>query len=278
MTVMWIAFLLFLLVYFAGGFFVRNATYPAPPIRVSLEPPATLEVVNLKLPGGETVVGWLASDPPLVKRPIVVYFHGNGENLQTVWASGLFHQWRELAVACLVIDYPGYGRSTGRPSEVGIREAARMALMWTRQQYPENPMIISGWSLGAAVAVQAAATNPEHADALILMSGWSTLRDAGHNHFPLWLVQLLVREQYNSLEAASYVNCPALVLHGEQDNLIPLSQGQQVASRLGGTARWIPLAGAGHNDLLGQSRVWEEIGKFLHELFELQPSPEMHNP
>ena len=165
------------------------------------------------------------------------------------------------------MDYPGYGLSTGKPSEKSIYNASHAALVWAKQNFPDKPIIVAGWSLGAAVAVQLAAKQPQMIRALILLSGWSSLNAIAEQHYPRWMVQMLLREKYNAVEHAKRVTTPTLVIHGQNDRIIPISQGQQIALEIAGPCRWVPVANAGHNDLLNHREVWNEIGNFLREVF-----------
>ncbi|HSF38516.1 MAG TPA: alpha/beta hydrolase, partial [Thermoanaerobaculia bacterium] len=81
--------------------------------------------------------------------------------------------------------------------------------------------------------------------------------------FPGFMVKALLRERYDSRAAAKEVRVPALVIHGERDELIPVSQGKEIAETLAGSTRWVPVPRAGHNDLLGERVVWEEMEGFF---------------
>ncbi len=146
----------------ATGWFVRQLIYPAPPFAVPSPPPLPIKEVILSLSSRQSISAWLleASDSSPT-TPVIVYFHGNGENLQTMQLAGLYDEFHSLKVHFLAIDYPGYGRSEGKPSEAHNLEAASAAFQWIRQKYPQNPVIVCGWSLGAGVAIQTAA---KHAD------------------------------------------------------------------------------------------------------------------
>jgi len=86
-------------------------------------------------------------------------------------------------------------------------------------------------------------------------------------HRNSWLVKSLVEERYDSLAAAKKIRCPALFIHGEHDDLIPVSQqGEKVAGAVPSATRWVQVPQAGHNDLLGRRLVWLEIAKLLSEL------------
>ncbi|MGH9465644.1 MAG: alpha/beta hydrolase, partial [Thermoanaerobaculia bacterium] len=193
---------------------MRALLYPIPAVPVPGEPPAGFEEVVLRSAAGDRLHGWHrpASDPG---RPAVVFFHGNGENLGTLARSGTLEELSKLGASALVLDYPGYGRSSGRPSEEGIVAAGAAALDWLTAQHPRRPLVAMGWSLGAAVAVQLAATGDD-LDGLVVLSPWCSLEEVARAHYPGWMVQLFLRERYDSLSAAGGVRAAILVLHGEE--------------------------------------------------------------
>lgn len=253
-------------IYFALSHFVHKSIYPAPSIRVP-RAPKPLQEVELKLSTGDSIIGWHFSGIATSEtRSILLYFHGNGENLQTMQMSGLIDSLVDLNRPFLIIDYPGYGRSTGKPSEELIRETSNQAVGWLKVNHASRPKVICGWSLGAAVAVQATAENQESVDGLIAMSAWSSLQETAAEHYPSWLIAMLLRERYDSAKAAGSVRYPSLLIHGEQDALIPVEQGKKVAQKLGANARWVSVPEAGHNDLLAHPLIWKEIDSFLQQV------------
>ncbi len=241
---------------------VRQMLYPAPPIPVPSPPPAPLEEVLLDLPGGERATSW-ALEHREAASPAVVFFYGNGENLETVRMSGMFEQLAALGAHVLAVDYPGYGRSTGEPSEASLTAAGEAGLAWIARRHPESEKVVLGWSLGAAVAIRTAANMPAEVDRLVLMSAWSDLASLAAIHYPSWLVGLGLKDKYDSVAAASDVRVPVLMIHGTVDQIIPLAQGRQLHRELGDLSRFVEVPGAGHNDLLARPVVWEELGAFL---------------
>jgi len=232
--------------------------YPVPPVAVPSPPPAPLQEV----PVDSKVSAWHLQGGSL-DRPLVIYFHGNAENLETIRRSGLFGDFDRIGADLLALDYPGYGRSAGEPSEAGNLAAAEAALTWAMREHPDQRRIACGWSLGAAVAIQLAARHPESVDRLILLSPWSTLRALAGEHYPGFMVAAMLRERYDSLAAAASVRCPTLVVHGEADTIIPMRHGDALARALGGQTRFTAIPGAGHNDLLAEAATWSEIRAFL---------------
>ncbi|MEO1083446.1 MAG: alpha/beta hydrolase, partial [Acidobacteriota bacterium] len=106
---------------FAMDLLVRQMLYPAPPVPVPEAPPAPLEALMLESSEGDQISAWLRERQGSDRA--VLFLHGNGENLATLHWSGLFDEFHRLGFSTLAIDYPGYGRSTGKPSEASLTAA-----------------------------------------------------------------------------------------------------------------------------------------------------------
>ncbi|MEJ2084539.1 MAG: alpha/beta hydrolase [Acidobacteriota bacterium] len=245
-----------------SGCSMRQIIYPAPAILVG-PPPAGMEEITLEMRRGATVVAWYrAGGLQNPGRPALLFFHGNGENLETMRRSGSLTELDGLDVPYLVVDYPGYGRSSGTPTEASVKEAGETALQWLVRRYPDRPRVVCGWSLGAAVAVYVAAGS-EEVQGLIALSAWTSLADVAALHFPSWLTGFLLRESYDSAELAAGIDLPTLVIHGSRDEIIPAAQGRALSEAMP-QADWLDIDAAGHNDLLSREQVWRAIVRFLN--------------
>jgi pimeloyl-ACP methyl ester carboxylesterase len=240
--------------------YVRSMIYPAPSFAVPSVAPKPFQDIWLS-----KIHAWYFQSPDPA-APILIHFHGNGENLETLRLSGFMDSLMALNVSLLAIDYPGYGRSEGSPTEQSIRECSTAAVQWSKEKHPNSKLIVSGWSLGAAVAIDVVSRMPDRVDGLIAISAWSSLNDVAKKHFPGWMVRLLLQESYDSLNATSRVKCPTLVIHGEEDTLIPAEQGKRVADALPNQKSFVLIPQASHNNLLDYPRVWKEIEIFVRSV------------
>jgi fermentation-respiration switch protein FrsA (DUF1100 family) len=162
-------------------------------------------------------------------------------------------------VGVLLVEYPGYGRSEGRPSQTSITDAMLRAHDWARAQAGIDParIIPYGRSLGGAAAMVLA--TERGAPALILESTFTSVaRFARDLRFRA--PSFLIRDPFDTLTAVKTLNAPVLVIHGSQDQLIPPQHGADIAAAAPrATLRFLPC---GHNDC---PRPWAEIRAFLRE-------------
>lgn len=271
------AILLTLLGKFMIDAFVRQMLYPVP--RFVVPPaPAPLEEVRLESGEGDKIIAWYdgtASKTASKGRPAdrsvsggvqILFLHGNGENLITLQAAGIFEEFRRLGVSVLAIDYPGYGRSSGSPSEEANVSAAVAGCEWLAERDPDARRLVMGWSLGAAVAAQTVGRCGGRLHGAVLASPWNDLAGVAADHFPAFVVNLAVSSDYDSAAALRDVDLPLLLIHGEHDNLIPTRHGRALRDALLGAGRdvtWVEVAGAGHNDLMGRREVWTALDQWL---------------
>ncbi len=243
----------------------RHMLYPAPSVPVPSPPPPPLEEVVLALPSGEAASAW-ARSVDAQTAPAVLFFHGNGENLETMRWAGLYDQLAGLGVHSLAVDYPGYGRSDGSPSEAGLTAAGEAGLRWLADRHPGAPKIVLGWSLGAAVAVQVAARHRDEISGLALLSAWEDLESLASTFFPKILVGVALADRWDSRAWAPELRPPVLMIHGEVDRIIPIDHGRRLHRELPAGTRFVAVPGAGHNDLLGRALVWEELAAFFRSV------------
>jgi len=215
---------------------------------------------------GTGLHGWFV--PGRAGAPVILFFHGNAGNIShRVDNLRLFH--RHLGVAVFIIDYRGYGNSSGNISEEGTYADARGALDWLHHQGWNNERIIYfGRSLGAAVATQLAVESQPAG--LVLESPFTSVAAMGRRHNPIlyFLLGGLLQSNYDTLSKIDQVNTPLLLFHGTADTIVPVAMGKQVFDRANEPKTLHLIQGAGHNDTLshGQNEYWQTWRTFIASL------------
>lgn len=209
----------------------RHLIFPGQMVDVRAAPRpdvAGLEVIDIQTADGRAEAWYL---PPLAGEkpaPALIFAHGNGEVIDW-WAEGL-DDVRRWGMAVLLVEYPGYGRSAGSPSEASI--AAVMAGAYDR--LVERPAIdrrrIVGYGQSLGGGAIGALSRQRPLAAMVLQSTFTDLRRFA-NRF--WMPSWLVRDPFDNLAAVSGFAGPVLVVHGRGDDLIPASQGEELARAAG---------------------------------------------
>jgi hypothetical protein len=241
----------------------RLVYFPGVGREVSVTPRALgldFEDVSLRTVDGVNLNGWFV--PARASRGVVLFFHGNAGNIshRLDWLL----MFSRLGYASFIIDYRGYGRSEGKPSEHGTyrdAEAAWAHLTGARGIAPQD-IVIFGESLGGAVAARlAAGARPR---ALVLHSAFTSLPDLGAQIYPIFPVRWLARIEYDTRSHLARLACPLLVAHSPDDEIVPFAHGRALFAAAPEPKSFLELAG-GHNDGLIFARPpWvEALARFL---------------
>ncbi|MCA9735759.1 MAG: alpha/beta hydrolase [Deferribacteres bacterium] len=196
----------------------------------------------------------------------IFFLHGNAGNVAD--RIPFFHLLQQkIHVNIFAIDYRGYGKSSGTPTEKGVYKDAEYAWRYLVEElhlHPED-VIIWGRSLGGAVAVDLAAK--ENAAGLILESTFSSGKDMAKRMFgflPIWIFSGIQFDSANKITSITY---PKLFLHGDADNIVPFELGRKLYDCAAQPKEFIKIAGAEHNDtyIVGGSSYWHIIHSFISE-------------
>jgi fermentation-respiration switch protein FrsA (DUF1100 family) len=210
-------------------------------------PSAGFQDVEMQTPDGTRIHAWWC--PPedwTPARGALLYCHGNAGNLSHR-GDGVLRWQKEMETAVLIFDYPGYGKSGGRPSEAGCYAAANMAYDWLveKQQVPAERLLLYGGSLGGGVAVELAQRRPHRA--LILVSTFTSIPDMASVRFPRLPVRWLVRHRFESINGIVRCRRPVFIAHGTADRVIPFAHGQRLFTAANEPKRFFSLEGYDHN-------------------------------
>ncbi len=223
------------------------------------------EEIFLPTSDGETICAWfLNRSDPLAQ---LVLFHGNGGNLSIGRLDFLVSLYRRR-YSVFVFDYRGYGKSSGSPSERGLYLDARAAVSYFWRHLHQDPqrVVYFGRSLGGVTAAAAAAFHPPHG---IILEGAFPDKKTLLAHYPLLrLLAVFSRYRLSTIHFLRKVNCPALVIHGEYDRVVPLAVGKRLFEQLEMSKEFYLVKGAEHADqyLIGAGAYWEHLENFVRGL------------
>jgi uncharacterized protein len=196
---------------------------------------------------GETLRGWWV--PARRGRSIghVLFAHGNAGNIGD--RIPIYALLSEAGFDVLAFDYRGFGHSTGRPTEHGTyldSRAARRVLLEQPGVDPDRVLYL-GKSLGGGVMLELATEFPP--TGMMLMSTFTGLRDAARSVYP-FLPSPLVPDAYPSLRRIRSLRAPVLIMHGDQDELLPLRHAERLYAAAPEPKQLVVVPGGGHNNLI----------------------------
>ncbi|WP_374431494.1 alpha/beta hydrolase [Tabrizicola sp.] len=213
--------------------------------------------VELPTPDGEILVLWTV--PAAADRPTVLFLHGNGGEVADRADRLAFYQAKGFGVAFL--SWRGYGGSTGSPSEAGLVADAKAAYDYLRDQgVPSDRIAVVGESLGTGPAVQLAAANP--VGALVLEAPYSAAVDIARAAYPWLPVGLLMKDQFRSRDHIAAVRAPILILHGDDDRVIPPGFGRRLFEAARDPKTFLSLGPVGHEALFTPT-TWAAGAEFI---------------
>jgi pimeloyl-ACP methyl ester carboxylesterase len=226
------------------------------------------ENVFFKTGDGIELNGWFFpanTNSPRAHLAVLVC-HGNGGNISHRLA--LYRALLETGVAVFAFDYRGYGRSQGRPGEVGTYLDAQAAYQWlTKEGFAD--IIVFGESLGGGIASELCLR--EKMRGLILLSAFTSIPDIGKEFFPWLPAKLLGTIEYDTRARLPRLKIPVLVMHSRADELAAFHHAERNFAAANEPKLFWEISG-GHNDALDEpARFVEGIEKFLG-LVERQPA------
>jgi fermentation-respiration switch protein FrsA (DUF1100 family) len=207
--------------------------------------------------------GWfIPSDP---SRGVILFCHGNAGNISH--RMDTIKIFNDLDLSVFIFDYRGYGKSQGRTSESGTyidADAAWIYLTESRNVEPGN-IIVFGRSLGGAVATDLASKRP--VGGAIVESSFTSIDDLGSEIYPFLPVRLLSRFKYNTLEKIKKVECPKLIIHSRDDEMISFKHGRRLFESAGEPKEMLEISGSHNEGFLINSEIYKsKIDSFLNRI------------
>lgn len=217
-----------------------------------------MESITLLTDDGLNLSAWYK--PATQNLATIVYFHGNAGHIG--YRVPLVRPYLNEGYGVMLVEYRGYGGNPGKPTEQGLYKDARAAIEYLlSHQVKPNQMVLYGESLGTSVAIQMATEYPIRA--LVLRSSYSSLTDVAAHHYKYLPVRWLLKDRYESIKLISTIHAPLLIIHGEQDKIIPIQFGKKLFSAANEPKQSVFLPRARHNQMPDFSNAVIEFIKNL---------------
>lgn len=221
---------------------------------------APFEELFLKTEDQETIHG-LYFPVDSNARGIVLYFHGNRDNLDR-WGK-FYEDFHALDYDFLAIDYRGYGKSTGKPSEEGLYMDAQAAYQWARTKYEPDQIVIFGRSLGSGVASNLAMKQP--ARKLVLETPYHSMTGVFRIQSMILWLPFPLKNAFPNDEHLTKVEIPTMIFHGTNDRVVPMRSAIKLKPLLQEESNFIIIEGGKHRGLNQFELYRTKLTAFLHE-------------
>lgn len=219
----------------------RNLLYH--PDRASPPLLSGMDEVWLTAEDGLRLNAWYA--PPKDNGAVVLFLHGNAGNLALPAAK--LQDYLQAGHGVLAIDWRGYGKSEGLPSEEGLYADGRAGLAFLKEKgVGFERVVLHGESLGSGVATKLASEN--RFAGIVLEAPFLSVAEAAQDHYPYLPARWLVKDRFDNLSRIVQIQAPILILHCENDRTVPVAHGRALLAAAGSNARGLFFPGGGHMD------------------------------
>lgn len=213
--------------------------------------------IEIKTADG-TLEGWWIENALATTPAVILYFGGNAEDVLYTASEASSIDAR----AVVVVNYPGYGGSSGKPGQKALYECGLGLYDYAiKRGVLAKHIVVMGRSLGSGVASML--TGARSVGAAVLITPYDSLAAVAAGHYPFLPVRLLLRHPFPSTDWAKVAHAPALLLAAEHDNVVPATRAQKLFDAWAGPKQIHVLAQTGHNDIEMHPDYYRLINEFL---------------
>ncbi|MCL2790986.1 MAG: alpha/beta hydrolase [Desulfobulbus sp.] len=238
-------------------------------------PPADAIDIDVPVADGVTIACRLYSHA--ITTPTLIFFHGNSETIPDYDEIGPMYTQEHLNF--LVVEYRGYGWSTGTPQASTLLPDSNVAFLalkeWLDTHGYTGALFVMGRSLGSASAIDVACTHGEAISGLIIESGFARtlplLKVLGIDTARMGFSE---EQSFNNASKIARITKPTFILHGQYDQLIPLWQAETLQAESGARNKEMQVVpGADHNSLIAVAGplYFQAIRKFVEKVAGIAP-------
>lgn len=203
------------------------------------------------------VVQFVTADS--LARGVVLYFHGNRKNIE--WYARYAPFFTKAGYEVWMIDYPGFGKSTGKLTEEKLYEFAAQLYAMAKSRYKPEEILIYGKSLGTGIAAWLG--SKKTSKGVILETPYYSMTSLVSHYFPVYPVSKLLKYHLPTHTYISITNAPVTIFHGTGDGVIPYSNAEKLKPLLKAGDEFIVIPGGKHNNLSEFSIFREKLDSLL---------------
>ena len=193
-------------------------------------------------------------------KGLILYFHGNAGTLSRWGRVVQYHIG--LGYDVVVMDYRGYGKSTGKRSQASMLADAQRFYDYTSEHYAQEQITVYGRSLGTGLATYVASVN--HPKRLMLETPYHDLKSLAQRYYPVFPVGLALRFNFKSNEYMKTVTCPVYIFHGTEDEVVPYKHGRRLYESMSeGKVKFYTIPEGAHKNLIDFSEFREAVEEVL---------------
>lgn len=200
---------------------------------------------------------------PMKSEKVILYLHGNAGCLDS-WQH-VFNNFKSLEYNFFIIDYRGYGKSSGDISEKGLYLDAEAAYKYLNSiGFKDDQIIIYGRSIGTGVATDLAQN--KKINALILETPFTSMQQLAQDKFPYLFPSLFLKYKFDNIDKINNISAPLLIIHGKQDEVIPFEHGKALYNHYNSNKLFLEVETGKHNDLSEFPEFSQGILIFLNQI------------
>lgn len=192
-------------------------------------------------------------------KGVVLYFHGNKKNIS--WYAKNAPYFTRHGYEVWMIDYPGFGKSTGPLTEQRLYDYAIQVYKLARATYSKDSIIIYGKSMGTGIAAQLASVRD--CKRLILETPYYSIRSIASRYFFMYPLHRILHYELPTYAYLPKVTAPVTIFHGTSDNVIPYNNAARLKTTLKSQDEFITIEGASHNNLNEFPLFYEKLAVLL---------------
>ncbi len=258
--------LLYLFILLISYFYQEKLIFYPQPIREQVveahkQNGGNVEELSIRTSDENLLNGWLVNNTNQKKSPLVIYFGGNSDEVSyMISESRKTENW-----AWALVNYRGFGASTGTPNEENLFKDSLAIYdhLSAREDIDNEKIIVFGRSLGTGVAMYVAQNRK--VQGAILATPYDSITSVAQEKYPLLPITFILRNNFDSLSRAEFIEIPVLIIAAKNDEVIPIAHTERLAEELEDNCDFKTIENTGHETISDSPLYFDYINQFLKQ-------------